>query len=190
MRPRTALKSSTRNRVLYRKTDGRTSLVFCARVDKELGFLLFKRLPRHFSPHVLRADGRRLLPAHHAEVGVVCVESNLCEVYYRTEVAFEHARLPRHTGAFERTAFAALTPHISALRSLSAGVRRRRSRSRRRSTFRLPPRPTRKIFCPHGGIFSKTHFTVLAKHAPDETGACYLYEFLAARTAAGSCTSP
>lgn len=25
---------------LYRKTDGRTSLVFCARVDKELGFLL------------------------------------------------------------------------------------------------------------------------------------------------------
>ena len=28
--------------------------------------------------------------------------------------------------------------------------------------------------------FQKTHFTVLAKHAPDETGACYLYEFLAA----------
>ena len=28
--------------------------------------------------------------------------------------------------------------------------------------------------------FQKTYFTVLAKHAPDETGACYLYEFLAA----------
>ena len=51
---------------LYRKTDGRTSLVFCARVDKELGFLLLSAYPRHFSPHVLRADGRRLLPAHHA----------------------------------------------------------------------------------------------------------------------------
>ena len=46
---------------LYRKTDGRTSLVFCARVDKELGFLLLSAYP-----HVLRADGRRLLPAHHA----------------------------------------------------------------------------------------------------------------------------
>ena len=58
---------------------------------------------------------------------------------------------------------------------------RRRSRSRRRSTFRLPSRPTRRIFCPSWrNIFKKAHFTVLAKHAPDETGACYLYEFLAA----------
>ena len=30
---------------LYRKTDGRTSLVFCARVDKELGFLLLSAYP-------------------------------------------------------------------------------------------------------------------------------------------------
>ena len=53
----------------------------------------------------------------------MCVESNLCEVYYRTEVAFEHAPVSRATlELLERTAFAALTPHISALRSLSAGV--------------------------------------------------------------------
>ena len=108
---------------LYRKTDGRTSLVFCAHVDKELGFLLLSAYPgilvrTSYVPMV--ADYcQRITP----EVGVVCVESNLCEVYYRTEVAFEHAPVSRATlELLERTAFAALTPHISALRSLSAGV--------------------------------------------------------------------
>lgn len=99
---------------LYRKTDGRTSLVFCARVDKELGFLLLSAYPgilvrTSYVPMV--ADYcQRITP----EVGVVCVESNLCEVYYRTEVAFEHAPVshpvPRgrfsapHGGIFSKNA--------------------------------------------------------------------------------------
>ena len=54
---------------LYRKTDGRTSLVFCARVDKELGFLLLSAYPgilvrTSYVPMI--ADDCRLLPAHHA----------------------------------------------------------------------------------------------------------------------------
>lgn len=57
---------------LYRKTDGRTSLVFCARVDKELGFLLLSAYPgilvrTSYVPMV--ADYcQRITP----EVGVVC----------------------------------------------------------------------------------------------------------------------
>ena len=44
---------------LYRKTDGRTSLVFCARVDKELGFLLLSAYPGI----LVRTS---YVPAHHA----------------------------------------------------------------------------------------------------------------------------
>ena len=59
---------------LYRKTDGRTSLVFCARVDKELGFLLLSAYPGilvRTSYVPMAADYcQRITP----EVGVVCVE--------------------------------------------------------------------------------------------------------------------
>ena len=162
---------------LYRKTDGRTSLVFCARVDKELGFLLLSAYPgilvrTSYVPMV--ADYcQRITP----EVGVVCVESNLCEVYYRTEVAFEHAPVSRATlELLERTAFAALTPHISALGVLPEALPEPQE-------IHIPsPAPSHaEDFLPlMEEYFQKTHFTVLAKHAPDETGACYLYEFLAA----------
>lgn len=167
---------------LYRKTDGRTSLVFCARVDKELGFLLLSAYPgilvrTSYVPMV--ADYcQRITP----EVGVVCVESNLCEVYYRTEVAFEHAPVSRATlELLERTAFAALTPHISALRSLSAGVLPEALPEPQEIHIPSPAPSHAEDFLPlMEEYFQKTHFTVLAKHAPDETGACYLYEFLAA----------
>ena len=116
------------------------------------------------------------------EVGVVCVESNLCEVYYRTEVAFEHAPVSRATlELLERTAFAALTPHISALRSLSAGVLPEALPEPQEIHIPSPAPSHAEDFLPlMEEYFQKTHFTVLAKHAPDETGACYLYEFLAA----------
>ena len=167
---------------LYRKTDGRTSLVFCARVDKELGFLLLSAYPgilvrTSYVPMV--ADYcQRITP----EVGVVCVESNLCEVYYRTEVAFEHAPVSRATlELLERTAFAALTPHISALRSLSAGVLPEALPEPQEIHIPSPAPSHAEDFLPlMEEYFQRTHFTVLAKHAPDETGACYLYEFLAA----------
>lgn len=167
---------------LYRKTDGRTSLVFCARVDKELGFLLLSAYPgilvrTSYVPMV--ADYcQRITP----EVGVVCVESNLCEVYYRTEVAFEHAPVSRATlELLERTAFAALTPHISALRSLSAGVLPEALPEPQEIHIPSPAPSHAEDFLPlMEEYFQKTHFTVLAKHVPDETGACYLYEFLAA----------
>ena len=161
---------------LYRKTDGRTSLVFCARVDKELGFLLLSAYPgilvrTSYVPMV--ADYcQRITP----EVGVVCVESNLCEVYYRTEVAFEHAPVSRATlELLERTAFAALTPHISALRSLSAGVLPEALPEPQEIHIPSPAPSHAEDFLPlMEAYFQKTHFTVLAKHAPDETGACYL----------------
>lgn len=176
---------------LYRKTDGRTSLVFCARVDKELGFLLLSAYPgilvrTSYVPMV--ADYcQRITP----EVGVVCVESNLCEVYYRTEVAFEHAPVSRATlELLERTAFAALTPYISALRSLSAGVLPEALRSRRRSTFRLLPRPTRKIFCPSWrNIFKKRTLPCLQNMRPMKPARATSTSFWP-RTAVGSCTSP
>lgn len=167
---------------LYRKTDGHTSLVFCARVDKELGFLLLSAYPgilvrTSYVPMV--ADYcQRITP----EVGVVCVESNLCEVYYRTEVAFEHAPVSRATlELLERIAFAALTPHISALRSLSAGVLPEALPEPQEIHIPSPAPSHAEDFLPlMEEYFQKTHFTVLAKHASDETGACYLYEFLAA----------
>ena len=167
---------------LYRKTDGRTSLVFCARVDKELGFLLLSAYPgilvrTSYVPMV--ADYcQRITP----EVGVVCVESNLCEVYYRTEVAFEHAPVSRATlELLEHTAFAALTPYISALRSLSAGVLPEALPEPQEIHIPSPAPSHAEDFLPlMEEYFQKTYFTVLAKHAPDETGACYLYEFLAA----------
>ena len=168
---------------LYRKTDGRTSLVFCARVDKELGFLLLSAYPgilvrTSYVPMV--ADYcQRITP----EVGVVCVESNLCEVYYRTEVAFEHAPVSRATlELLERTAFAALTPYISALRSLSAGVLP--------EALRLPLRPTRKIFCPSWrNIFKKRTLPCLQNMRPMKPARATSTNFWP-RTAAGSCTSP
>lgn len=142
---------------LYRKTDGRTSLVFCARVDKELGFLLLSAYPgilvrTSYVPMV--ADYcQRITP----EVGVVCVESNLCEVYYRTEVAFEHAPVSRATlELLERTAFAALTPHISALRSLSAGRTAGGAPGAAGDPHSVSrPVPRGRFSAPHGGIFSK-----------------------------------
>ena len=135
---------------LYRKTDGRTSLVFCARVDKELGFLLLSAYPgilvrTSYVPMV--ADYcQRITP----EVGVVCVESNLCEVYYRTEVAFEHAPVSRATlELLERTGFAALTPHISGRTAGGAPGAAGDPHSVSR------PVPRGRFSAPHGGIFSK-----------------------------------
>ena len=97
-------------------------------------------------------------------------------------VAFEHAPVSRATlELLERTAFAALTPHISALRSLSAGVLPEALPEPQEIHIPSPVPSHAEDFLPlMEEYFQKTHFTVLAKHAPDETGACYLYEFLAA----------
>ena len=122
---------------LYRKTDGRTSLVFCARVDKELGFLLLSAYP-----------------------GI------LVRTSYVPMVADYCQRI---------------TPEVGALRSLSAGVLPE-ALPEPQEIHILSPAPSHaEDFLPlMEEYFQKTHFTVLAKHAPDETGACYLYEFLAA----------
>lgn len=176
---------------LYRKTDGRTSLVFCARVDKELGFLLLSAYPgilvrTSYVPMV--ADYcQRITP----EVGVVCVESNLCEVYYRTEVAFEHAPVSAPHWNFWSAPRSPHSRRTSALCVRSARAYcRRRSRSRRRSTFRLPPRPTRKIFCPSWrNIFKKRTLPCLQNMRPMKPARATSTSFWP-RTAAGSCTSP
>ena len=122
---------------LYRKTDGRTSLVFCARVDKELGFLL------------LSAD-----PGILVRTSYVPMVADYCQ---------------------------RITPEVGALRSLSAGVLPE-ALPEPQEIHILSPAPSHaEDFLPlMEEYFQKTHFTVLAKHAPDETGACYLYEFLAA----------
>lgn len=166
---------------LYRKTDGRTSLVFCARVDAELGFLLLNAYPGIFARDVyvpLVADYcQRITP----EVGVVCVEPELCEIYYRTEAAFEHAPVSRATlELLERTAFAALTPYLAALRSLGAGVLPEVLPEPQEIHLPSPAPSHAADFLPLiEDYFQKSNCTVLAKHAPDENGECYLYEFLA-----------
>lgn len=142
---------------LYRKTDGRTSLVFCARVDKELGFLLLSAYPGILvrTSYVPMVAGllQRITP----EVGVVCVESNLCEVYYRTEVAFEHAPVSRcHTGAFGahrvRRTHAAYQRSAFAQRGRTAGGAPGAAGDPH-SVSR--PVPRGRFSAPHGGIFSK-----------------------------------
>lgn len=122
---------------LYRKTDGRTSLVFCARVDKELGFLLLSAYP-----------------------GI------LVRTSYVPMVADYCQRI---------------TPEVGALRSLSAGVLPEALPEPQEIHIPSPAPSHAEDFLPlMEEYFQKTYFTVLAKHAPDETGACYLYEFLAA----------
>lgn len=122
---------------LYRKTDGRTSLVFCARVDKELGFLLLSAYP-----------------------GI------LVRTSYVPMVADYCQRI---------------TPEVGALRSLSAGVLPEALPEPQEIHIPSPAPSHAEDFLPlMEEYFQKPHFTVLAKHAPDETGACYLYEFLAA----------
>ena len=191
MRPRQLLKSLMRNRGFVSENDGRTSLVFCARVDKELGFLLLSAYPgilvrTSYVPMV--ADYcQRITP----EVGVVCVESNLCEVYYRTEVAFEHAPVSRATlELLERTAFAALTPHISALRSLSAGVLPEALPEPQEIHIPSPAPSHAEDFLPwRRNIFKKRTLPCLQNMRPMKPARATSTSF-SPRTAAGSCTSP
>ena len=113
------------------------------------------------------------------EVGVVC-RINLCEVYYRTEVAFEHAPVSRATlELLERTAFAALTPHISVcVRSARAYCRG----APEPQEIHIPsPAPSHaEDFLPlMEEYFQKTHFTVLQNMRPMKPARA-TYEFLAA----------
>lgn len=173
---------------LYRKNIDDLSLVFCARVDESVGFLLLNVYPgiyaRQSCVPMVADYCQRISP----ELGVVCVEPDLCEVYYHADAFMKDAPVSRATlEILERSAFKALAPYRDTLRALGAGVLPETLPAPQEihiplSTLDTPAEPDIAEYCSlMEDYFYENELNILAKHEPDDNGECYICELLALR---------
>lgn len=171
---------------LYRKTMDNLSLVFCARVDESIGFLLLNAYPGIYARQSCVSTVADYCQRISPELGVVCVEPDLCEVYYHADAFMQDAPVSRATlEILERAAFAALAPYLDTLRALSAGVLPETLPAPQEihiplNTLDTPAEPRIAEYRSRmETYFGETACGILAKHEPDGNGECYICELLA-----------